>query len=139
MEQSSSAAHRQSKMKKVQKQLENWRKTRKAKKSPKTSPIPEHLWMAAVGLHGEYSIAEISKALRLDRGKLKKLILKGSKQKEVSSPAFIELDISKPQPGRNEWAIEMENADGDKMKISGSGLEIPDFALICQNFLGGKR
>ena len=138
MKQSISVDRRQSKMKKVQRQLENWRQARRAKKSPKNSPIPEHLWKAAVGLHGEYSIAEISKALRLDRGKLEKLILKDSEQKEVSSPAFIELDIPRPQTGRNEWAIEMENADGGKMKISGSGVEMPDFALICRNFLGGK-
>ena len=134
MQQSTSAARRHSKMKKVQQQFENWRKNRKGR-----SPIPESLWEAAVGLYGEYRIGEISKTLRLEGRKLKKRILNAAERKPAPSPTFIELDMPGLQPRGAEWAIEMENADGAKMKISGNGLEMPDFALICQNFLGRNR
>lgn len=135
MKQSSRATSRQSRMKKVQQQLKNWRKNRRAK----NSPIPEYFWEAAVELYGEYSISEISKALQLEYGKLKRLIFKDLEKKTEPTPGFIELDIPGAQPRQNEWAIEMENADGAKMKISGTGSEIPDIASICQNFLGGKQ
>lgn len=135
MKQRTRADHRQSPIKKVQQQFENWRKNRKSK----CSPIPEYLWEAAMGLHGEYSIYKIAKTLRLDYSKLKSKILNASKKKTESTPAFIQLDIPAAQPGHNEWAIEMENADGAKMKISGTCSEMPDIALICQNFLGRKR
>ncbi|MBU0545676.1 hypothetical protein KKA13_00265 [Patescibacteria group bacterium] len=135
MQQFSKANHRQSQMKKVQQQLENWRKNRKSKRTP----IPDSLWEAAIGLHGEYSTYEIVKALRLNSRKLKCKILNASEKKAESTPAFIQLDIPGPQPRQSEWSIEMENVDGAKMKISGTGSEMPDIALICQNFLGGKR
>lgn len=135
MKQRTRANARQSPIKKVQQQFENWRKNRKSKRSP----IPEYLWEAAMGLHGEYSIYEIAKTLRLDSSKLKFKILNAPEKKTESTPAFIQVDIPGPQPRQNEWSIEMENSDGAKMKISGTGSEIPDIASICQNFLGGKR
>ena len=135
MQQFTRANQRQSQMKKVQQQFENWRKNRRSKRSP----IPEYLWESAVGLHGEYSIYEIAKTLRLDYSKLKCKILNVPKKMTESTPAFIQLDIPGPQPGQNEWSIEMENMDGTKMKISGACSEMPDIALICQNFLGSKR
>jgi len=129
------ADHRQSQMKKVRQQFENWRKNRRSRRSP----IPEYLWEAAVGLHDEYSTYEIAKALRLNSGKLKCKILNAPEKKAESTPAFIQLDMPGPQPRQNEWSIEMENVDGAKMKISGTCSEMPDIALICYNFLGGKR
>lgn len=132
MQEPSSATRRQSQMKKVQQQFENWRENRTER-----SPIPEYLWESAVGLHGEYSVYEIAKGLRLEYKKLKSRIL--NDKKAVPTPAFIKLDIPVVQPGQNEWLIEMENADGTKMKISGNGAEKPDFALICQNFLGREQ
>jgi hypothetical protein len=135
MQQFSSANHRQSQIKKVQQQFENWRKKRRSKRSP----IPEDLWEAAIGLHGEYGTYEIAKALRLNSRKLKSKILNAPEKKSESPPAFIQFDIPGPQPRQSEWLIEMENVDGAKMKISGTCSEMPDIALICQNFLGGKR
>lgn len=135
MKQCTRADHRQSQIKKVQQQFKNWRKNRKSKRSP----IPENLWEAAIGLHGEYSTYEIAKALRLNSRKLKSKILNSPEKKAESTPAFIQFDIPEPQPGQSEWLIEMENVDGAKMKISGTGSEMPDITLICQNFLGGNR
>jgi hypothetical protein len=132
MQQITRADHRQSQMKKVQQQFENWRKNRKSKRNP----IPEYLWGAATRLDGEYSICEIAKALRLEYRKLKCKILEAREKKTESAPAFIQLNIPEPHPRQTEWSIEMENTDGTKMKISGTCSEMPDIALICQNFLG---
>lgn len=121
------------KIEKVRKQLDDWRKDRKSIRSP----IPERLWEAAARLYPEYSVCRISKALRLEHGKLKKQILNAPEKRPKSAPAFIQLDIAGAQPMQNGWLIEMANADGAKLKISGDGLEMPDFALICQNFLEG--
>lgn len=134
MVQSTIARDRQSKMKKVQEQFENWRKNRKTI----SCRIPENLWEAAVGLYGEYKISEISKVLRLGGGQLKKRISNAQEKKVTSTRTFIQMEIPKPQSTQGEWLIEVENSDGAKMKISGSGLQIPDIALICQSFVGKK-
>jgi len=135
MKQSKSTVSRQSKMKKVKKQFEKWRKNR----SSKREPIPEELWESAISLYGEYKISEISKELRLGGSDLKKRILVFKEKKTTQKPEFVEIDIVKPQLRESEWSIEMENANGKKMKISGNGLEMPDFTLICESFLRGDR
>jgi len=134
MKQSKIASDRQLRMKKTQEQFESWRRNRKTRRSP----MPEFLWEAAIGLYGEYKIGEISKALGLAGGELKKRISKALKKKADTTPSFIQMEIPVPQSKQNEWSIEMENGDGSKMKISGSGSQIPDVALICQNFVGRK-
>ena len=133
MTQSKIVSDRQSRMKEVQEQFTNWRKT----KSRKGSRTPKHLWEAAIKLHGDYSTNEIAKGLRVEHSKLKSLIAKTSKTK--STPTFIQMEIPRPELKQNEWLIEMEKADGTKMKISGSGTQIPDLALICQSFVERKR
>ena len=50
----------------VREQFEHWRRTRK-----KRGAIPEVLWEAAVSLHPEYSLCQISKVLRLGYNDLK--------------------------------------------------------------------
>lgn len=136
MKQSKIASGRQLRMNKVQKQFANWRKT----KSRRGSPTPKHLWEAAVNLHGDYSACEIAKNLRVGYSKLQSLISEASKTKTKATPAFIQMEIPPPsQAKQNEWSIEMEKADGTKMKISGSGSQMPDVALICQSFVEGKR
>lgn len=131
MKQSIGAVSRQSKMQKIQQRFETWRKNR----SSKRDRIPEELWEAAISLYGEYKISEISKELGLGGGPLKKRILDTAEKKTNLTPTFIKLDIPKSEPKQSGWSIEMENAHGKKMKMSGNGLEAPDFTLICQSFL----
>lgn len=135
MKQSMVAENRQLKMKKVQEQFENWRKN----KSSRGSTTPKHLLEAAVKLHGEYSVYEIARDLRLGYSKLKSLISETSKTKKESTQSFIQMEISAPQSKQNEWSIEIENVDGSKMKIRGSGSQMLDVSLICQNFVEWKR
>ncbi len=133
MKQSPIAKGRQLRMKKVQKQFANWRKTKRTR----GSKTPEHLWEAAVNLHDEYSAHEISKGLGIGYSEIKSLISQALKKK--STPAFIQMEIPARQSKQGAWSIEMENADGSKMKISGSGWQIPDVGSICQNFVESKR
>ncbi len=68
-----------------------WRETRRSRK-----PIPKELWEAAAALCDDYTINQISKALRLNHTVLKKHIqsIKGGCLSEtVSQPTFIELDL----------------------------------------------
>ncbi len=136
MKQSKIASDRQLRMKKVQEQFADWRKN----KSSRGSTTPKHLWEAAVSLHGDYSAYEIARNLRVGYSKLQSLISEASKTKSEPTRAFIQMEIPPPvQPKQNEWSIEMEKADGTKIKISGSGLQMPDIALICQSFVERKR
>ncbi|WP_372364582.1 hypothetical protein [Candidatus Uabimicrobium sp. HlEnr_7] len=136
MKQSKIASDRQLRMKKVQEQFSNWRKN----KSRRGSTTPKHLWEGAVSLHGDYSAYEIARDLGVAYSKLQSLISEASKTKTKPTPAFIQMEIPPPsQPKQNEWSIEMEKVDGTKMKISGSGLQMPDVALICKSFVECKR
>lgn len=137
MKKSKIASDRQLRMKKVQEQFASWRKT----KSRRGSATPKYLWEAAISLHDDYSANEIAKGLRVEYRKVRNLISEASKTKTGSSPTFIQMEIPPPSAQRKEnaWSIEMEKADGTKMKISGSGLQMPDIALICQSFVERKR
>lgn len=137
MKQSTIARNRQLRMKKVQEQFKNWRKN----KSRRGSATPKHLWEAAVKLHGDYSTYEIARDLRVGYSKLQSLISEASKTKTESTPGFIQMEIPPllPQSKQDEWSIEMENANGAKMKISGRGSQMPNIAMICQSFVEQKR
>ncbi len=119
----------------IRQQLEYHRKNQK-----KRGRIPENLWEAAVDLYPEYSIYQIARALRLDYASVKKRILQPQKKKtSPATPAFIQVDIPSPpkltQLDQNEWSIEMENADGAKMKIGVKSSQMLDIGMICQSFL----
>lgn len=101
---------KQDTLEEVQGQFEAWRKKRTHRR-----PIPEELWRAAVSLKKGYSIYRIAKHLRLDFKELKNR-MNGSKESDESAAAvtFIELDGVQT----TECTVEMERADGVKMRIS---------------------
>ena len=113
----------QSPLEKVQEQFENWRKNRK-----KRRPIPKSLWDSAIKLHGDYSIQQITKALRLNYTDFKKKIPRTKTSETIieSPPAFIDVDLSQYIPHAPEYSIELENTKGSKMKISMKGQGIID-------------
>jgi hypothetical protein len=111
-------------------QFEYWRQTRK-----KRCPIPKRLWRAAESLYPEYSLHNISKALRLNYTDLKTRI----DQKQTASissainPAeFIELKIN-PAIHPPECLVEMEDPFGAKMRMhfkGGAGLDLLELGRI---------
>jgi len=108
----------------VQKQFENWRKTRQHR-----SPIPEELWQAAISLCADQSIYEISKTLKLSYTKLKERVsAKKAPALSESSPhpGFVALDLGHPLSAQY-CLIEMEEKNGTKMRIQidgGSGFDL---------------
>jgi len=121
-------------MEKVKQKFENWRRSR-----AKLGRIPEDLWDAAVNLHKEYNISKICEVLGLQHSKLKSRILEANKKIDIS-PKYIQLDMNmhQQQAYQNEWSVEIEKADGAKIKISSKSSKMPDFALLCQSFLKGR-
>ena len=111
-------------------QFEYWRRTRE-----KRCPIPQELWQAAETLYPEYSLYNISKALRLNYTDLKQR-LEGKQPASIPSainPAeFIELNINSPiRP--QECLVEMEDAFGAKMRMhfkGGAGLDLLELGRI---------
>lgn len=119
----------------IREELKDYRKSKK-----KRSRIPERLWEAAIDLYPEHSIYQIAKTLRLDYASVKKRILQRQKKKAPPvTPAFIQVDIpgppKLPEADKNEWLIEMENADGAKMKISVKSSQMLNITAMCQNFM----
>ncbi len=98
----------------VRNQFETWRKSRQRR-----TPIPDLLWHAAVSLSRDYSVLQISKALRLNYTDLKKRVHTSRSvclPETNSRPAFVELDFSKSIfPA--ECIVEMEDKSGARIKM----------------------
>jgi hypothetical protein len=107
----------------IQKQFESWRSSR----TKKREPIPGHLWQAAAGLCREYSIAQVSRELRLSYTDLKKKI-----QKDDSvSPRFVEIDTT---AFGSQWQIECDRSDGSRLRLTGNS-RMPEIEGLLRSFL----
>lgn len=110
-------------IKTVQKHFEAWRSGR----GNKREPIPRHLWQAAVDLCQEYSIAQVSRQLRLSYTDLKKKM-----RKDDSLPQqFVEIDTSSLA---GQWQIECSRIDGSCLRMTGNGRP-PEVDTLLKAFL----
>ena len=116
----------------VQQRFESWRQRRK-----KRTHIPQSLWKAAVALSQEYSICQLSKALRVNYTALKKQVIKSQNTElspsEVSYPPFIELPA--PTAPLIESTIEMIKSDGSVMRMHVKGAGCFDLVELGRAFL----
>ena len=127
---------------KVVRRLERWRSAHTGR-----LPIPERLWAAAVGLAREHGVFHTAKALRLEYGKLKRLLessrsvapsgrakaRRGRRRGVRSLPppaAFLEL-MTSPTAGLSECLIELEGRRG-KMRIQWKGTSAPDLSGLSR-------
>jgi hypothetical protein len=110
-------------LERVHKQFEAWRSTRTRKREP----IPRRLWQAAVNLCQEYSIAQVSRELRLSYTDLKKKIPKN----DSLPPRFVEIDTSYLA---GQWQIECSRIDGSCLRMTGQG-QPPAAETIIKSFL----
>ena len=106
----------------VRKQFEHWRNNR-----IKMERIPQHLWQAAAGLCKEYSIAQVSRELRLSYTDLKKKIQKDN----LSSVRFVEIDTT---VFGSQWQIECERSDGSRLRMTGNS-RLPEIESLLRSFL----
>jgi hypothetical protein len=99
---------------KVRGQFERWRKNRTDRR------IPQSLWDAAASLCGLHSIAEVSRALRLDYSDLKRRVEQRSEPSRNFGAEFVSVDLPAIM-GQPEWDLEMERPNGLKMRIRFKG------------------
>ena len=128
-------------MRKVYRRFERWRSAHTAR-----LPIPERLWAAAVELAREHGVSRTAQALRLEYGKLRRLmqsarpVLKSRvakipaagqrRSRSIAPPAFVEL-MTSPIAGLSECVIELEGRRG-KMRIHWKGTTAPDLGGLSR-------
>ena len=115
----------------AQKQFEAWRRKR-----TKGSRIPEDLWESAVLAAREAGVNQTSRVLKLDYYDLKNRVVAsaGGRSLEARS-GFYEFDSSAAM-FLTEWAVEMENGRGSRIRIGARGPSGPDVIGLCRAFLG---
>lgn len=114
--------------------FERWRRTRKSK-----TPIPEELWSAAVELARRYGVNRTAAPLRLDGGKLKRLVLAaGRGSRRPAPPRFVEL----PAPtgvaagwSVAEYTLELEG-HGRKLRVQCKGASAAELAALSRALWG---
>jgi hypothetical protein len=119
-----------SQLERAQHRFELWRKTRK-----RCSRIPESLWDSAVELAREHGVHRTSRALRLDYYSLKKRLssVGGAPRRPQTEATFVEL-LPPGATVHSTCTIEMENAQGGKMKIQLQGLGTTDLSILSSSF-----
>jgi hypothetical protein len=131
----------------LRRRFERWRRTHKAR-----SRISEPLWVAAVKLAGRYGLHRTAQVLRVDYYSLKKRIEReavpaGARRHTASNAskapakgagaAFVELPAA-AWAGAGECTLELEDADGAKMRVHLKGFAAPDLAALSRSFWQSK-
>jgi hypothetical protein len=114
--------------------FERWRRTRKSK-----TPIPEELWSAAVELARQHGISRTAAPLRLDGGKLKRLVLAASRgSRRPAPPRFVELPALTGVPSGwsvAEYTLELEGHNR-KLRIQCKGASAAELAALSRALWG---
>jgi hypothetical protein len=111
--------------------IEQWRQVRSHRER-----MPEPLWRQAACLARRYSVARISRIVRLDYYALKQRVesldMAGISDDE-KTPAFVELALP-PATSAPECIVELEHAHGGRMRIHVKGAGVPDLAALSRSF-----
>lgn len=109
-----------------------WRRGRKV-----VTRIPDDLWELAVGAAREVGVNQAARALGLEYYALKKRVV-STEDRSVSKPSgsFVEFGSSGVAPFFTEWAIEMENGRGARVRVAARGSAGPDVVGLYRAFLG---
>jgi len=122
----------------LRRRFEDWRRTREVR-----SRIPDPLWGSAVKLAGVYGLHRTAKALRVNYYALKerveeKAVADSSNVSEGDTTTFLELAATGPAcsipAGSCECTLELEDADGAKMRVRLSGIATPDLIALSRSF-----
>jgi len=131
-------------MRKVHRRFERWRSAHTGR-----LPIPRRLWAAAVELARGHGIFQTAKALRLEYGKLKRLVDSASpatkgrvakamaggprRARSTAPPEFVEFMefMTSQATGLSECLIELEGRRG-KMRIQWKGTSAPDLGGLSR-------
>jgi hypothetical protein len=111
-------------MRRVCRRFELWRKGHQAR-----LPIPEALWAAAAEVAREHGVFRTAKVLRLEYGKLKRIV--GSSAPGTASPTATFLELAPQAVCLSECLIELEGPRG-KIRIQWKGASTPDLAGLSR-------
>ena len=114
-------------MRRICRRFEHWRKGHKAR-----LPIPEALWAAAAEAARKHGVFRASKVLRLEYGKLKRMVegVPGPSRPTIEPATFLEL-VPPQAVGLAECVIELEGPHG-KMRVQWKGTTAPDLAGLSR-------
>ena len=121
----------------ARRRFERWRATRR-----RQGRIPESLWTAAVKLAQAYGVNRTARALSLGYDALKRRVEEQGVADKGSAAAanrttFIELAAPRSLPTvTGECLLELEKADGVKMRIHLKGVNTPDLAALSRSLWG---
>ena len=115
--------------------FEQWRSSRSRK-----SPIPDELWTVAINTARKHGVNRTAQQLRLDAGKLKRLLVAADKRRSKTPrlPRFVEL-IAPAPTASPECLIEFESAGGSKMRIHWKAAAPPDWANLLRAWRDTER
>jgi hypothetical protein len=104
--------------------LEEWRQNRQGR-----AAIPDELWSAAIEVARRDGLGRTAAALRLDYGKLKRLMMEAQGvEKKTASPSFMEL-IAPDAAAVAQCAIEMEGRRARiRIELKASAAEVVSFS-----------
>ena len=113
-------------MKKVHRQLEQWRSQRTARER-----IPPALWAAAGALARQHGVNQVSRVLHLEFNQLKRVAKgDGRNGRKQTAPAFVELVAPQPAAGQ-ECMLEVESSRG-RLRIELKGMTVAELAGISR-------
>ena len=112
-------------MRRVYRRFERWRSAHSGR-----LPIPEPLWASAAEVAREHGVFHTAKVLRLEYGKLKRMVQSAGPLAKTAAPTFVEL-VAPQTGGLSECLIELEGRHG-KMRIQWKGTTAPDLAGLSR-------
>ena len=114
-------------MRRASRRFERWRKGHKAR-----LPIPEKLWVLAAQVAREHGVFHTAKILRLEYGKLKRMVEGITPSARAASVPAAFLELVPPQGvGLSECVIELEGPRG-KLRIQWKGATASDLAGLIR-------
>lgn len=117
----------------VEQLFTTWRTKRKHK-----TRIPDELWEAAVALSRHYSVHLISKTLRINHSALRdRITINNQEENTLAKPGFLEL----PSPlasSISECHVEMENRNGERIRMHFTGEIGLDLLALSRDFWTGR-
>ena len=104
--------------------FEHWRRTR-----PPHSRIPEALWTVALAAARTHGVYRTARTLRLNYTDLKRRL--GAANGAPAPATFVEL-LPVPSPGGPACTLELETAQGTKLRIQLQGIAPPDLTALSR-------
>ena len=118
-------------MQRIHRRFERWRSSHQGR-----LPIPEALWASAAAVAREHGVFRTAKILRLEYGKLNRMVETAAPVRRAPAPSAEFLELVAPQPaGLTECLIELEGPRG-KMRIQWKGAAAPDLAGLSRALWG---